>query len=74
MKTANKNIVNIYLEANPNPNSLKFVANFMLVQEGESYDFPDKEISREVLQDAFKSLVHQIIVISNLFVLGNEAV
>ncbi len=45
MKTANKNIVNIYLEANPNPNSLKFVANFMLVQEGENYDFPDKKSS-----------------------------
>jgi NFU1 iron-sulfur cluster scaffold homolog, mitochondrial len=35
--------VNIYLEANPNPNSLKFVANFMLLPEGESYDFPDAE-------------------------------
>ena len=35
--------VNIYLEANPNPNSLKFVVNFMLVPEGESYDFPDAE-------------------------------
>ena len=35
--------VNIYLEANPNPNSLKFVADFMLVPEGESYDFPDAE-------------------------------
>lgn len=33
--------VHIYLEANPNPNSLKFVVNFMLVDEGESHDFPD---------------------------------
>lgn len=33
--------VHIYLEANPNPNSLKFVVNFMLLPEGESYDFPD---------------------------------
>lgn len=31
----------LYLESNPNPNSLKFVANFMLVSEGKSYDFPD---------------------------------
>ena len=36
-------VVNLYLEANPNPNSLKFVVNFMLVPEGQSYDFPDKE-------------------------------
>lgn len=33
--------VHLYLEANPNPNSLKFVANLMLTPEGESYDFPD---------------------------------
>lgn len=37
----NKRYVNLYLEANPNPNSLKFVANFMLLPEGESFDFPD---------------------------------
>lgn len=36
-----KRQVNIYMEANPNPNSLKFVANYMLVPEGESHDFPD---------------------------------
>jgi Fe-S cluster biogenesis protein NfuA len=37
----NKRHVNLYLEANPNPNSLKFVANFMMLPEGESFDFPD---------------------------------
>lgn len=35
--------VNIYLEANPNPNSLKFVANYMLVEPGRNFDFPDVE-------------------------------
>ena len=35
--------VNLYLEANPNPNSLKFVVNFMIVPEGKSYDFPTAE-------------------------------
>ncbi len=33
----------MYMEANPNPNSLKFVANFMLVDEGVSFDYPDEE-------------------------------
>lgn len=33
--------VHIYLESNPNPNSLKFVVNDMLVPEGMSFDFPD---------------------------------
>jgi len=37
---APKNI-HLYLESNPNPNSLKFVANEMLVPEGMSFDFPD---------------------------------
>ena len=33
--------VHLYMEANPNPNSLKFVANFMLAEEGISFDYPD---------------------------------
>ena len=41
------NIVNLYLEANPNPNSLKFVVNFMIVPEGKSYDFPTAESAVE---------------------------
>lgn len=35
--------VHIYLESNPNPNSLKFVVNEMLVPESLSFDFPDVE-------------------------------
>ena len=35
--------IHIYLESNPNPNSLKFVVNEMLVPEGLSYDFPNAE-------------------------------
>lgn len=35
--------INIYLESNPNPNSLKFVINEMLVPEGVSFDFPNAE-------------------------------
>jgi len=38
-----KRVVNIYTESNPNPNSMKFVVNFMLVEEGKSHDFPDKQ-------------------------------
>ncbi len=39
--------VNIYMEANPNPNSMKFVMNFMLLQDGLSYDFPDAEAAKK---------------------------
>ena len=38
-----KKNISIYLEANPNPNSLKFVAEYMLVEPGRNYDFPDKD-------------------------------
>jgi len=42
LQTAPKNI-HVYLESNPNPNSLKFVVNEMLIPEGLSFDFPDVE-------------------------------
>lgn len=35
--------VTIYTEANPNPNSMKFVANYLLVPENASFDFPDAD-------------------------------
>ena len=35
--------VTVYTEANPNPNSMKFVLNFTLVPEGTTFDFPDLE-------------------------------
>lgn len=38
-----KRNVSLYMEANPNPNSLKFVANHMLLPAGESFDFADAE-------------------------------
>jgi Fe-S cluster biogenesis protein NfuA len=38
--------INIYLESNPNPNSLKFVADEMLVEPGKNYDFPDEESAK----------------------------
>ncbi|EON78882.1 nifU domain protein [Lunatimonas lonarensis] len=43
MLQAQKRPVHLYMEANPNPNSLKFVANFMLSDEGLSYDYPNAE-------------------------------
>jgi NFU1 iron-sulfur cluster scaffold homolog, mitochondrial len=42
MLQTQKRPVHIYMEANPNPNSLKFVANFMLTDEGVSFDFPNQ--------------------------------
>lgn len=46
LQTAPKTI-SIYLESNPNPNSLKFVVNEMLVPEGMSFDFPDPSSTQD---------------------------
>jgi NFU1 iron-sulfur cluster scaffold homolog, mitochondrial len=43
----NNKVVNIYLESNPNPNSLKFVVDFLLIPEGDSLDFPTAESAAE---------------------------
>ncbi|MGC1241424.1 MAG: NifU family protein [Chryseosolibacter sp.] len=43
MLQASPKNIHIYLESNPNPNSLKFVVNEMLIPEGLSFDFPDVE-------------------------------
>ena len=51
--------VHIYLESNPNPNSLKFVVNEMLIPEGISFDFPDADrtenapLAKELFQYPF---------------------
>lgn len=47
MAESQKINVTIYTESNPNPNSLKFVVNFMLLPEGVSRDFPDVQSTKE---------------------------
>lgn len=62
LRPAEKNI-HIYLESNPNPNSLKFVINEMLVPEGMSFDFPtpesaaDAPLALELFQHPYVSRV-----------------
>lgn len=48
--------VNIYMEANPNPNSMKFVVNFMLLQDGVSFDYPNVQAADQspLAQELFK--------------------
>jgi Fe-S cluster biogenesis protein NfuA len=67
LKAAPKSI-HIYLESNPNPNSLKFVVNEMLVPEGMSFDFPeaasaeDAPLAAELFQYPF---VERVFYMSN---------
>jgi Fe-S cluster biogenesis protein NfuA len=62
--------VHLYMEANPNPNSLKFVANFMLVEEGLSYDFPDATSaeSSQLAKELFNFAAVQRVFIASNFV------
>ena len=39
----NNRATHIYLEMTPNPNTMKFVANYLLVPEGVSYSFANPE-------------------------------
>jgi Fe-S cluster biogenesis protein NfuA len=61
-------MVTLYMESNPNPNSLKFVANFMLLPEGISYDYPSVEatgnspLAKELFNYAF---VERVFFMSN---------
>ena len=49
MNTKDKNTtfpkrhITIYTEVNPNPNSMKFMLNFMLLDETENFDYPNLE-------------------------------
>lgn len=60
--------VHLYMEANPNPNSLKFVANFMLAEDGISFDYPDAESAdnSELARELFNfAAVKRVFVASN---------
>ncbi|HAI76473.1 MAG TPA: NifU family protein [Microscillaceae bacterium] len=47
MQATQSHNIYIYTEANPNPNSLKFVVDYMLLPEGVTFDFPDKASAAE---------------------------
>lgn len=73
-KLYNKNVT-IYLEANPNPNSLKFVVNYMLMPDGVSYDFPDMESAANapLAQELFKlDYVSRVFYMSNFITITKE--
>jgi len=62
-------VVNIYTESNPNPNSLKFVANFMLMPEGVSRDYPS--ISDTENAPLAKALFENFAFIKGVFYMSN---
>lgn len=67
--TESSKLVNIYTESNPNPNSLKFVANFMLVPEGVSRDYPSVADTKEA--PLAEALFNKFSYISRVFYMSN---
>lgn len=68
MEEVKKASVNLYIESNPNPNTLKFVANFMLIPEGLNFDYPTLEAATnsELAQQLFTfPFVQGVFVMSN---------
>jgi NFU1 iron-sulfur cluster scaffold homolog, mitochondrial len=60
--------ISVYLESNPNPNSMKFVISEMLVPEGMSFDFPTQESAAHapLAQELFMySFVDRVFYMSN---------
>ena len=58
----------VYTESSPNPNSLKFVSNKTLLEEGASADFPDTASAENcpIALDLFKfSFVRRVFISSN---------
>ena len=67
METANKRLVNIYTESNPNPNSLKFVADIILLEEG-TVDYANAQSAEncQMAQDLFRfSFVRRVFITTN---------
>lgn len=61
--------VNIYTESNPNPNSLKFVVNFMLMPEGISRDYPNVESTDDA--QLAKELFENFDFVTGVFYMSN---
>ena len=68
-------IINIYVEANPNPNSLKFVADKMLIDDGIVKDYPDIESASEspIAQALFGfRFIKRVFIMSNFITLTKD--
>jgi Fe-S cluster biogenesis protein NfuA len=69
MTTTTKKYVHIYTESVPNPNSLKFAVNFMLLPEGLDLDFATKEEAEQ--KSPLATLVFQQAGVERVFLMSN---
>ncbi|WP_439881425.1 NifU family protein [Pontibacter sp. MBLB2868] len=75
--TENKEkMVSVYAEANPNPESMKFVMNVQLLPEGQSVDYPNLESAVEspLAQELFNfDYVSRVFIASNFVTVTKSA-
>lgn len=70
-----KRAAHVYFEQSPNPNSLKFVLNYLIVPEGVSYDFPDiKTTQKAPLAEALFgfSYVNRVFFMNNFITITKD--
>ena len=70
-----KTPVTLYYESNPNPNSLKFVANFMLLEPNELHDFTNMEAAKDspLAQELFTyPFVKEVFFMSNFVTITKD--
>tara|TARA_B100001057_G_scaffold491307_1_gene581268 strand:+ start:1975 stop:2538 length:564 start_codon:yes stop_codon:yes gene_type:complete len=60
--------VNIYVEANPNPNSLKFVADRMLLSNNEIKDYPN---AKSAVESPIAMALFEFKYIERVFIMSN---
>ncbi len=76
METEVKNApVIVYTESNPNPNSLKFVANLALLPDAQSVDFPDAASAENcpIAFDLFRfSFVRRVFIAANFITVTKD--
>ena len=69
-------VVSVYAEANPNPESMKFVMNVQLLPEGQSVDYPNVESALEspLAQELFNfDYVSRVFIASNFVTVTKNA-
>ncbi|HEY4650404.1 MAG TPA: NifU family protein [Pontibacter sp.] len=69
-------MVSVYAEANPNPESMKFVMNVQLLPDGQSVDYPDLESAVEspLAQELFNfDYVGRVFIASNFVTVTKNA-
>ncbi|MBB6461400.1 NifU family protein [Flammeovirga kamogawensis] len=64
-----KQNITIYTEANPNPNSMKFMLSFMLLKGGESYDFPS--VKEAEVSPLAKEIFEKFDIVDRIFYMSN---